>query len=194
MKDIYYGGSFNPFHYGHLDIVNTLLSTLDFKQEYNGIVIDPVVKKWSLGTEISLIPREIRVKMIQDAITDTSRVMVNDIPVEGTNNSTYESIEFLLDRQILYFPISIVIGADNAEVIEHWYRWKTLVQRFEFIIITREGHQIDLSKFPNHKVITVNNPLSSTLVRRMIGTIDVESAEPFMPKKSFETLLTYYKS
>lgn len=197
-KDIYYGGSFNPFHNGHAQIVRRIAETYDFAYEYNGIIVDANYESiWNK----TLMPHDVRVKMIcQSLYGDKSidncnhhLIDVNDVPVTGTNGSTYEAIEFLLDHHVLQNPVSIVIGADNAENIEKWYRWEELVNKHEFIIITRPGHDVfDVRKFKNVRMMRIRNTLSSTFIR---GAADADAWDIVldgMNREAMKTMLTHY--
>ena len=190
MKAIYYGGSFNPFHLGHLEIVDALCDQLDVGgEEYDGLVIDPILEHRYL--EKHFLPFKDRRDIIKASIEGRRHVYVSPFPASETNGSTYEAISYFQDRNLLPLDnVSIVIGADNAQDIKRWYKWEELVKKHEFIIFQRDGIEFDESLFHQYKTISFNNPVSSTNIRKMVEVGNWEYIRENMTEKSFERYLT----
>lgn len=182
-RDIYFGGSFNPFHRGHARIIAEILE----RCKEGKIVVDPVLDHiWSKD----LMPFADRCAIAECAIANHPRIHLNKIPVTGTNGSTFQALEFLVDNGIISDHASIVVGGDNAARIKEWYEWEELVDNHEFIIVTREQSKFDPNLFPCHKIIRMSETVSSTFIREAMARGFYEAARDCMGKNSFMKYLT----
>jgi len=132
-----YFGSFNPFHIGHIAIVNYLVSftTLDSVR----LVVSPLNPLKSDREPCLQSPRE-RLLHIRK-VMETKK-----LPVEVSD------VEFFLPRPLYTIntlhhmqekePVMdfiLVIGADNLERIEEWKAWESILEEFILYVYPREG-------------------------------------------------------
>jgi nicotinate-nucleotide adenylyltransferase len=173
MNVALFGGSFDPPHNGHLEIIDTALKTLDIDKL---IVIPAYLNPFK--TE-SAAPAELRLKWLT-LLIDDSRVEVSDFEVNLKRPvPSIESVKhFQKEGDRLYF----IIGADNLEGLPSWYAFEELDKRVTWVVATRNDITIDKKFLSLH----VNVPISSTEIRKKPKIED-------LPKKIATSVINYYK-
>ncbi|HPJ83087.1 MAG TPA: nicotinate (nicotinamide) nucleotide adenylyltransferase [Bacteroidales bacterium] len=165
-----YFGSFNPFHIGHLAIVNYLVSftTLDSVR----LVVSPLNPLKSDREPCFQSPRErlLHIRNVMEA---------KELPVEVTD------VEFNMPRPLYTINtlhhlqeqepgvnFILVIGADNLERLEEWMAWESILTEFILYVYPREGinAQALRSKYVSRarEIVLLPAPLiavSSTFIR-----------------------------
>lgn len=173
MNVALFGGSFDPPHNGHLDIINTALKTLDIDKL---IVIPAYLNPFK--TE-STAPAELRLKWLKMAIDDP-RVEVSDFEVKQRRPvPSIESVRhFKKESDRLYF----IIGADNLKSLSSWHAFEELNSLVTWIVATRDAIAVDDDFLALH----VNAPVSSTKIRQKPKIED-------LPEKIATSVINYYK-
>ena len=137
MKIALYFGSFNPFHTGHLAICKYLLQCGQFDQVR--LVVSPgnPMKDSSLpDTAVERLNsvREGLKKEGLDAIVVSDIEMAMEPPLYTINTLEKLSKEEP-DNNFIF-----IIGADNISIIEKWYRWGDILNRYEVWVYPRTGY------------------------------------------------------
>lgn len=131
-----YFGSFNPFHIGHLAIVNYLVSftTLDSVR----LVVSPLNPLKFDREPCFQSPRE-RLLHIRKAM-ETRKLPVEVSDVEFNMPRPLYTINTLHHLQVQEPGVNfiLVIGADNLEHIESWKSWETILEEFILYIYPRQ--------------------------------------------------------
>lgn len=161
-KIVIYGGQFNPVHIAHMIVANEV---------YNHISPDKFYFLPSymspLKAHESELNTESRVAMLNLAIEELGfgEICYEDIQREG-QSYTYDTIKALTKKEndaIIY----IVIGTDQYEQLDKWYKIKELKQLVQFIVVNRG---IDNQKVDS-EAISITIPridISSTMLRDRI--------------------------
>ena len=140
-KTAIFGGTFNPFHNGHLEIVNSLLKFDDV----NRVVVIPTAIPPHKEAPF-LASGEDRFAMCRLAVAGLDAVSVSDIELErGGRSYTYDTVISL--KEELKCDICITCGADMIATLPTWYRYNDLISEAEIIAFRRAG--IDDSTFDN---------------------------------------------
>lgn len=132
-----YGGSFNPPHIGHVQVVSYVLSTSN---------VDAV---WLLPTfqhafGKALAPFEQRLEMCRLALRPFApeRAQASDIErTLGGESRTIDTVEALMEAHA-DSSFDLVIGADILEERHLWKRFDRLEQLCRFIVIGRRGYEV----------------------------------------------------
>ncbi|MCQ2749707.1 MAG: adenylyltransferase/cytidyltransferase family protein [Clostridia bacterium] len=106
MKIGIYGGSFNPIHKKHVNVINELLD-----KYLDKIIIVPAGDKYSKS---SLISARDRINMIELAIKPDKRKIVDNYECTNERRYTYETLNHmkkLYPDDEIYF----VMGLDNLD-------------------------------------------------------------------------------
>lgn len=160
------GGSFNPVHFGHLNLAREIQERLNLDELVflpNGF--NPFKKN------ISKPEREMILKMLSIAIEDNKHFNVN--PIELMNegkNYTYKTIKKI--KKDNHLNIYFIIGADLLKDLDKWYKFKKLCKLVTFVLVDRENLSLKkvnkLEKKYKAKFKILNIPqldISSTEIR-----------------------------
>jgi len=153
MKIAIYGGSFDPPHLGHYNIVLKALKKL----EIDKLIILPNFKNpWKNSTKFS--PQK-RLELLEILFSKFPKVEISSLEIDnGYPTKTIESIRYFSKT---YLKIYFIIGADNLEKLDKWDNFNELEKLLTFVIATRGDIVI-----PNRYIkLEVDFPISSTELR-----------------------------
>lgn len=126
-----FGGSFNPLHQGHVQIVRQLQKT-----DVNGIIIMPTSRSPFKPTQ-RLLPNDIRLKMITHTFEGWERVVISDLEIRHQNiRYTYHTLQ-QLSQQFAEGVWHIVIGIDAYRAFPLWKNAKELLQKASLWVVHR---------------------------------------------------------
>lgn len=154
------GGTFDPPHYGHLEIAKRALDQFSLSK----VLFIPAGNPWHKGGEISSYKD--RFKMTELLVQDFTSFEVSDIE-NDTINPTY-TIETL--KQIAKVDTHyLILGADVAKFINTWKDYEDIFEYAHMLIAPRDGvsEQEVSSIFPGpYTIIEGDNvDLNSTTIR-----------------------------
>ena len=136
-----FGGSFNPFHNGHLSVANDLVDHLDLHELKILPSGQPPHKPCNLASN------KHRLKIIELGIKNH----LNSISLEEfelNNNATSYTINTLKHfRQKLGASKTLIfcLGEDSFQLIDTWLDWERLTEYCHLVVISRKGFNIDLN-------------------------------------------------
>ncbi len=153
-----FGGSFDPPHLGHQEIVKRVLEFEDI----DGVIVVPTYLN-PFKESFHLKP-ELRLELLREIFKDMKEVIVEDFEIKQKKAVyTVETIKALKKR---YNITSIVVGADNLKSIDKWRDFEWLNLNFSWIVATRKGQSLENLKLLRKKrVLNLNIPISSTKIR-----------------------------
>lgn len=154
MKIALFGGSFDPPHFGHDEIVKKSLEILDIDK----LIIMPTYKN-PFKQKFSASPK-MRYEWCKK-IWQIPKVEVSNFEIKQNQPTpTIKSVEFLKNK---YNPkkFYLLIGADNLKKLSQWSEYEKLKNMVEFVIITRDNEKIP----KNLQKININANISSTFIR-----------------------------
>ena len=180
-------GSFNPIHTGHLIIGQHMLSHHELDEVW--YVVTP---HNPLKAAEGLAPEEDRLEMVRRSVADNPRLKEEDVELGLPRpNYTAHTMDFLRKRNP-DTEFRIIIGEDNLRALQHWARWRELVDGYGFLVYPRavadqepdahgtvapDGERIILSPAP---IISI----SSTYLREALANGD--SARYLLPDAAAE--------
>ncbi len=172
MQIAIFGGSFDPVHIGHINIVKKALSSLDIDKL---IVVPTFLNPFKNEFFFSPIQRQ---EMLKKVFEKYDKVDVCDYEIK--QNRTVYSIDTVKYIKTSYKPSKIyfVIGADNLENLNKWKNIEELEELVEFVVAKRKGFEIKNKDF---KTLEVNVDISSSILR---DTLDLN----YIPKQIKENL------
>jgi len=154
MKTAIFGGSFDPVHLGHIEIVKKALQNLDI----NKIIVVPNYLN-PLKNSFSA-PPNLRLKWLKEVFKDFKNVEVSDFEIKQSR--PVYSIETVKHFRPTYF----IIGSDNLYTLDKWKNIDELKNLVEFVVAKRGKVDKELLKKHNiKKVLELNIPISSTDIR-----------------------------
>lgn len=128
-----FGGTFDPFHNGHLHLIDRLIELDEFDQ----VIVVPSGNPWQRETFAS--PQE-RFEMARLALASRS-IIVSDCEIKRSGASY--AIDTLIELSKAYpsETFNWVIGTDAFSGVETWHRFNELAERIQFVVIARPGSE-----------------------------------------------------
>jgi len=149
-----FGGSFDPPHLGHKEIVNRALEVVD-----RVIVVPTYLNPFKSSFSVSA---KLRYKWCRELFKD-SRVVVSDYEVKQ-KKSVY-TVDTIKELSKIYDIKAITIGADNLVSIDKWRDFEYLNNNFLWLVASRDNKELDCSKLRECKTLSVDIDISSTELR-----------------------------
>ena len=163
MKIGLFGGSFNPVHYGHLEISKKALKYVD------EVWIMPCCNHPFRKNNISF---HHRYKMIEIALKELGNEKIKVSDFEYKKNKKSETINTLkkLANEYPDYDFIWILGSDVLSEIKKWKNYDELMRKAVFLIVERPG--FDMKNIPsNLKYIgnmNIKTAISSTKIREKI--------------------------
>ena len=165
MKIGIFGGSFNPPHKMHLNIVEELLN----EKVLDKVIIVPTGLHYSYKN--NLVSNEHRYNMLKLMTKHNDKIEISDFEFKDEEIHSYDTLEYYKDiykNDTIYF----VCGLDNISYVDKWYKGENLLNNYKFLVITRDTNKLDeiLLKYEKYKdnIIITNiksNTISSSYIR-----------------------------
>ena len=152
-----FGGSFDPPHKGHQQIVLKALKELDIDRL---IILPAYLNPFK---ERSLASPEKRLKWCHQLFDGIPGATVDDYEIRQNRSvRTAESVKHFSDTYSVKY---LIIGSDNLSTLTQWHEFEWLNQTITWVIVTREGHPVQTEGLRSWKVLEMDLPASSTAVR-----------------------------
>lgn len=136
MKIGILGGTFDPVHFGHLDIARQALEELALDEL---IVVPAKLQPFKL--DLPVVAGIHRVQMLKLALEGLKRVTISEY--ELNKDEISYTINTLNEFKKTYegSEIWFLLGTDALLKIEHWKDAKELLTQFHFIVGSRPGYK-----------------------------------------------------
>ena len=166
MKTCLFGGTFDPPHFGHLIVAQTIFEA----EHFDKIVFVPAhIPPHKKEQKISSVA--LRLEMLKIATKDNPNFEISDIELKrGGISYSLETIHTYkeqtgLDREDLYY----LIGSDSLKQFQTWQNPKAILEECQLIVAIRPGFRpSDIPNWILAKVQFANIPrieISSTQIR-----------------------------
>ena len=132
MKVGLYFGSFNPIHTGHLIIGQHMVSHHGLDEVWFVVTPHNPMKQAA-----DLAPESDRLEMVHRVVADNPRLKAEDAEF-GLPRPNYTAHTMdVLRRRHPGWEFKIIIGEDNLRTLQHWARWRELVDGTGFLVYPR---------------------------------------------------------
>jgi nicotinate-nucleotide adenylyltransferase len=159
------GGTFDPFHRGHLETVLAVQETM----EWDRVLYIPAWRQ-PFKTDRDTAPGPHRFAMAALAIQDHESLYVSPIELErGGISYSVDTLEEL-HRQYPGADFDWIIGDDNLKDLDRWKDTERLFKLARFVVLTRQP-TTDNRQPPGANLLFAHNPtvpVSSTEIRRRV--------------------------
>lgn len=171
MPTLYFGGSFNPIHDGHLVCSRAVAERAGFEQ----VVLMPSGQAPHKPNAANMAEGRHRLVMCQLAVAGDPMFRVSDLEIARDGPSyTIDTVRRLKER--CEEPIHWLIGADMLLYLQYWHEPEKLLREVNFVIMARPGWTLDWQLLPaEHRLLQQNvieTPLldiSSTDIRARVA-------------------------
>ncbi len=159
MKVALLGGSFDPVHYGHLQMAKEAMKVLKVDEVW----FIPAKKTPLKDRTLSL--DEDRVAMLKRALSAYPHFKINTLEMQREGTSyTVDTLQSLCEQYPSY-TFYWLIGNDQLEQFDLWKDPKRLVQLANFVCFDRDGKLVE-TKYPIQRFHMDPMPVSSSDIRK----------------------------
>jgi nicotinate-nucleotide adenylyltransferase len=131
------GGTFDPIHFGHLELAREVRSVLGLAAVRLVPAGDPPHRAAPVATAAH------RLAMVQLAVEGYSGLEVDDREIERAGRSyTVLTLEELR-REDPERPLALIVGADAFAGLPTWHRWTELFSLAHLVVVARPGFELD---------------------------------------------------
>ena len=158
MKIAIFGGSFDPIHIGHEQIVYKALDKLDIdKLILVPTFLNPFKKQYFFD------PKE-RFNLLLELLKDQEKIEISDFEIKKNRPvASIETVQYFkktLNPKKIYF----IIGADNLKLLHLWDDFEILKELVTFVVFHRKGYEVKNGIIPFID-IELDIDISSTTLR-----------------------------
>jgi len=169
------GGRFDPIHLGHLIIAQDLLELLDINKVVFLLSYNPPHKN-------AIASFEDRYNMIKLSINNYKKFEVWDIEKKLSLEKSYSYIVLNEILKNIKEKIYFVIGSDQFESFETWYKYEEILKIVDVVVVQRPNKNYNYPKNLINRVKILNN--------RLIDISSSEIRERIKKNKEFRFFLT----
>ena len=132
MKIAIFGGSFNPVHRGHYEIVRHLIC----ERSLDKVIVVPAYRN-PLKDIIPAIPEKIRWRLLELTFEGLQKVELSRFELNRQRVSfTIDTVEHFRER----YPqaeIHLVLGEDAFAQFQHWKRYRRILEQASILLFRR---------------------------------------------------------
>ena len=158
-----FGGSFNPIHNGHIQLARSLREAAGLDEVW--LMVSP---QNPLKQQADLLDDDVRLQLARQAVGGEQGIIVSDYEFHLPRPSyTWNTLQ-ALERDFPDREFVLMIGGDNWERFQHWYRADDIIERYPIVVYPRRDSDIG-SVPPGVKVVEADLlDISSTDIRRRV--------------------------
>lgn len=161
-----FGGSFNPIHNGHVRLAKSLLQKAALDEVW--FLVSP---QNPFKQDQQLLDDDKRLQLVRLALKEEPQLMASDFEFHLPKPSyTWNTLQ-ALEQEYPERKFTLLIGGDNWEAFDKWYRYEDILKRYPIIVYPREGSKVPDVKFQDSDIQIVETPLiniSSTQIRQRL--------------------------
>lgn len=136
---VVFGGTFNPIHLGHVEIIKQVAALGGVTQV---MIIPARVPPHKVCTNLACDAD--RLEMCRIAVADIEKVVVSDIELLREGKSYTVDTLKRIKRENPSAKLSLVVGGDMVVTFTEWYRYDEILDIADIIAVRRVGIDNDL--------------------------------------------------
>ncbi|MBR1933308.1 MAG: nicotinate-nucleotide adenylyltransferase [Prevotella sp.] len=159
-----FGGSFNPIHVGHLALARQLRQVAGLDEVW--LVVSP---QNPLKQQASLLDDQLRYQLARLALHGEAGIVASNYELRLPKPSyTWNTLQHLHEDYPQH-EFTLLIGGDNWEHFDRWYRAGDILRGHRVVVYPRRGSTIDLEHLPQNVTVARTELLdvSSTTIRTL---------------------------
>jgi len=183
------GGSFDPVHFGHLQLALDVYKMLELEQ------VRLIPSRQPPHRSMPVASAEQRVTMIKLAIKDEPGLVVDECELSREGPSYSVDTLIGLRKELGDVPLCLIIGMDAFQGIMDWHHWRELFDLCHIIVAQRPGTSASYSdalssvvtKWKTTSLHNLKSKASGYIYSCSITQLDISSSQ-------IRTLITDGKS
>lgn len=174
MRKAIFGGSFDPPHNGHLEIIQQAIISLNIDEL---IVVPAFLNPFKSKYEA---PSHLRLKWLKAMTKGMKSVRVSSFEIDKNRPvPSIETVKHFKDHDEIYF----IIGADNLESLSLWKNFKALDEMVTWVVASRDNILIPKAFL----TLDVHQDISATQLRESIN-------EAYLDKSIAQEIIDFYQN
>lgn len=164
------GGTFDPFHLGHLELASSIYYQLQLKEIRLIPCAQPSLRNTPAATA------EQRLQMVKIAAQDYSWLCVDDREIKrGSVSYTIDTVRELR-LEMPNIPLCFIMSMDQFLQFNRWQSWKEILETVHLIVASRPEYKLEMLNEEMKKIIQQHQIHDAHLLHEKIaGTIFFES-------------------
>ena len=168
-----YGGTFDPIHKAHIEIVRRL------SEKYDKVIVVPTTVRYYKKNKC-MFSFDYRYEKAKEALKDFKNVEVSDIEREAPNDWRFlDTLRKLTSGKLMKsfdeFKYYVAIGSDSFQNFKTWYGWEDILKRADLVVFRRPGYEDNFpADIPYEYISDIDMNISSTQIRENLETYDFE--------------------
>ena len=160
MRNLCFGGSFNPIHNGHLLCSQAVASAKDVSEL---VLIPSATSPHKLG-HADMADAEDRLAMCRLAVAGKSLFEVDDVELYRAGPSyTIDTVRYLRSAK-RWEQVNWLIGADQVAALPRWHEPAALLREVNFVVMARPGWSFDWHALPPEFRVLQHNVVEAPLI------------------------------
>ncbi len=177
-----FGGTFNPIHFAHLEIIQNVLAMPMVEKV---IVMPTATPPHKISDNLACDAD--RFEMCKAALQGVKNVEVSDMEMlRGGRSYTYDTLRHIRSQRPTE-KFALVCGGDMIVTFKEWYRYKDIIKNTDIIAIRRVG--IDDTRFDEAVTDLINEGAVINVLKNYV--IGISSTEIRKNIENDEYLLKY---
>lgn len=177
---VLYGGTFDPIHSAHIEIVKRL------SEKFDKVIVIPTTIRYYKKNDC-MFSFNHRFEETKKALAKFPNVEVSDIEREVPSDWRFlDTLRKLTSGKFMKsaddFKYYVAIGSDSLQNFKTWYGWEEILKRAELVVFRRPGYEDNFPTDIKYEYISdMDMDISSTKLREKLNVIlDDEDFEEFM--------------
>lgn len=191
-KYAFFGGSFNPPTYAHLEIAKIALAYLNLSK----VFFVPVGNNYN---KADLLDEKVRYEMLRLMCENEGNIYVENIELNRKKALRAHQALEEIDKKYNTSENYYIMGADNFVRLPNWDEAEEMLKKYNFIVFKRGEIDLEeqinddelLKKYREHiKILMLkeNNNCRSGIIRDLIEQQNYEEAKQYTKEKIVEYL------
>jgi nicotinate-nucleotide adenylyltransferase len=186
IKNLIFGGTFDPIHYGHIEIVKKIISYFSPEKIYVIPSGNPYMKpKPPIASPLQ------RLQMCKIAFNDFNCVNIIDYEVYRSSPSyTVDTINFMSSKNIIIDTLAL--GEDSYLELDSWKEGDFLKRKFNFVVIKRsKSSNLSTSKSDCFYLEKISSLSSSDIRKKIASNKSIKNDTPIEIENYIEDNMLY---
>ena len=174
MRLAIFGGTFDPIHYAHLTVAREAARQFALARV---LLIPASMPPHKSGATSA--GYEDRYRMVEIACQDEPLFEPSRLEAGSGRSYSIDTIEKVKAGLAPGDEVYFLIGADAFAEIKTWFRWQTVLQEVDFIVVARPGHPYSVPPAARvHRLDGLALPVSSSAIRARLAAGEAPTEVP----------------
>lgn len=178
MKTVIFGGTFNPIHLGHLEIIENISKMDDIEKI---LVIPTGIPPHKECRDLA--DNNARLEMCKIATSHLKNVVISDIEINRSGKSYTVDTLKKIKKDNPASDICLVCGGDMITTFTQWYKYEEIIKNATIIAVRRVG--VDTTEFESAVSGLINMGARITVLKNKITGISSTQIKENINNKEF---------